>query len=140
VRMAAGLHIGIDTNGHGWRRVASLDLPRGLFDQNLEFCFRFDIKEQYSGPASAPRRTIVQCLANLVLVLAHAGKNDAIAANANSSQVLQLTAGDNVEATSHLRQMVQDGKIAVRLDRKAQRMRQRSQAAVEFSISIFDGR
>jgi len=46
-------------------------------------------------------------------VLAHAGKNDAIAANANSAQVFQLTAGNNVEATSHARQMVQDGKIAV---------------------------
>src|SRR5258707_2701126 len=77
VRVAAGLHIGIDTNGHGRRRVASLDLPRGLSDQDLKFRFRFDIEEQYSGPASAPLGAVVQRLANLKLVLAHARKDDA---------------------------------------------------------------
>src|SRR5258706_2248213 len=44
VRMAAGLHIGIHTDSHGRRRVALLNLPRGLADQHLEFRLRFDIK------------------------------------------------------------------------------------------------
>src|SRR3982074_2262282 len=107
VWVAAGLYIGIYTNGHGWRRVAFLDLPRGLSDQNVKFRFRFDIKEQYSGPASPPLGTVVQRFANLMLVLAHAGKDDAIAANANSSQVIKFTAGNDIETTPHPRQMVQ---------------------------------
>jgi hypothetical protein len=74
------------------------------------------------------------------LVLAHARKDDALAANANSSQVIQFAAGNNIETTPHPRQMVQDGEIPVRLDGKAQCMRQRAKAAVEFAISIFDGR
>src|SRR6266404_1656345 len=90
--------------------------------------------------ASPPSAAIVQCFANLVLVFAHAGKDDAIAANANSAQVFQLTAGNNIEPTPHPRQMVQDGKIAVRLNGKAQRMRQRTKAAVQFLIRIFDSR
>src|SRR5437016_8241415 len=65
VRVATGLHIGIDTNGHGWRRVAFLDLPRGLSAQDFKFRFRFNIKKQYSSPAFMPSSAIVQCFANL---------------------------------------------------------------------------
>src|SRR5882762_1488752 len=140
VRMATGLYVGIDANGYGRRRAAFLDLPRGFADQDLKFRFRFNIEKQYPLLATAPRGAIAQRFANLMPVLAHAGKDNAIAANPNPAQVFQLTSGDYVEATPHPRQLVQNRKITVRLDGKAQRMRQRSKAAVEFSISIFDGR
>jgi hypothetical protein len=103
VRMAAGWYIGIDANGYGRRRVAFLDPPRGFANQNVKLRFRFNVKKQYPLLATAPSGAIIQRFANLMPVLAHAGKDNAIAANPNPAQVFQFTAGNNIETTPHSR-------------------------------------
>ncbi len=85
-----------------------------------------------------PTRSIVQRLANLIPILAHSRKNNAITAHADSLQVVQFPSGHNVKTASHLGKVFQDGQIPIGLYRKTQRVRQCAKSLVQFPVGIIN--
>ena len=53
--------------------------------------------------------------------------------------MFELSAGNNVETASHLREMLQDGKIPVGFHSETNRVRSLSQTAIELLVSIGNG-
>jgi hypothetical protein len=106
--MAAGLHIRIHANRNRRHSRAASSLPRGLFQQRRKLRFGLNIEKQDAARAAAPTRTISQRLAHLLAGLTHAGKHDALAGHANALQMLQLAAGNNIEAAAQAGQILEN--------------------------------
>src|ERR1700744_146770 len=146
MRMPAGLHIGVHANRYERQSVAAADASRRLFQQNFEFRLGLDIEEQYSGPIvvlfalAICGHTILESFANLFTRLAHSGKHYAIAANADGTEHLEFATRNNVETVSSFRDLLQDREIAVGFHGEAQRVRQRTKAAMQFGLRIINRR
>ena len=123
MRVVAGLHVGIHAHGNRRSIFPAARGARGLFQQHLQFGFGFHVEEQDAAPGVAARRRIAQGFAHLFAGLAHSGKDDALAGHSGAAQELDLTSGNGIEAAAQPRQQAQQGKIAVGLDRKTQRVR-----------------
>src|SRR5579872_211277 len=144
MRMPALLHIRIHSNRNERRFIATLYAARRFVEQNLELCFRLNIEKQNSARVcvtltlASTRDSILQCLANLCARFAHSGKNNLLASNSDSSQHLQLAAGDDVEPIPRLRHMLQNCEVAIRFHRKAKCVRQRAKSTMQLRLRIID--
>src|SRR5580704_17780379 len=70
----------------------------------------------------------------------NSGKYDPVAANSEVTQMFELSPGNNVKTASHLREMLQDGKIPIGFHGETKRVRSLSQTAIELLVSIGNGR
>src|SRR6202044_59857 len=103
VRVAAGEHVGIDADGDGGALAASGDVARSFVDEDFELGGGLDIEEEDAGSARAGAcdggcAGVAEGGTNFFARFADAGKNDAIAGDANAAETIELAAGDNVEA------------------------------------------
>src|SRR5262249_38484363 len=65
-----------------------------------------------------------------------AGKHNARAAHTEKAKMFQFSAGHNVEAAVALGELMQDGEVAVGLDRETDAVRNLRQSAVKFVVGI----
>src|ERR1700694_1345726 len=138
LRVTSGLHIRIDANRDRGNGRAALLLLCGFFEQRFEFRFCRNIEKENSSATTASCRSVAERLAHFFACLAYAGKNDAIAANAYSMQMMEFAAGHDIEAAAQLCEIPQYCQIAVGLPCEAQRVRQSSQSLSQLAVRVFD--
>ena len=102
--------------------AAAPGISRRLLQQDIKFRLGFNIEEQNSistlrstasSAAVGWHRWITQRPAYLLARFSYAGKNDAVAADTDAAQRLQLPAGDDIETISAFGQVLQDRQISV---------------------------
>src|ERR1700730_7659435 len=138
LRVTAGLHIRIDANRDRGNGRAALLLLCGFFEQRFEFCFGLNIEKENSSATTASCRSVAERLAHFFACLADAGKNDAIAANADALQMVEVAAGHDVEAAAQFCEVLQNRQIAICLHCEAKRVPQGAESAGQLAVRVFD--
>src|ERR1700730_10981989 len=85
--VAASLDVGVDAQGGAGAALKT----SGFGGESVEFGFGFDVEKQNTGAES---------FADFFFCFSDAGKNDAVAGDADMAQAMEFAAGDDVETAS----------------------------------------